>query len=563
MAAKKKKPTKPAKNATKKGARAPSGTGSRKSDRKAGASKKAPPKKPTKTPPPKGARPIREGAFAAKVFNSGLEVWLYDEANIPKLRESGAMADLTDGSDAKLRAFIAEGLVVGYGLYQDDSLDVEVVVGPPLTEAELSRSAWLEPQTAFLRLPSGRLRVDSNDTTLIGAEEGGGDQGASISVPPGDYKVTLYRVDHEALDREERTWEGPQEVVVLTPGGTPASAAKEILPFEQRRDLSWVGKYEIQGKTFTGLAWFPDYWDTYRVNLDRAAAERLGLAPGHVVRTTVPEAGISLVTTFATSWIEGGKLAPPEGIPLDEYGYGYVAAMADWGGKEALFCRRARTRTGIKDPQKNVWLPATVEVLDVRAKPPARVRGELVHDAGKRVFWKGDLRSRTYFPDLQFLTARLMGRVDGLEWGKDTPLAHAVDLVDQALGPLGLEPLGDFGFDVAEMLGNTREYTNRLYAGLPDTFAIIWGAAATFEVWFVSEIEGGTWALTGIVTDRFAEAMSKRKNLSVRAGSGRLANVLEAHRSHLAALGRPALPAPRTFEEAVRRYEGYLKVALD
>ena len=36
--------------------------------------------------------------------------------------------------------------------------------------------------------------------------------------PKGDYKLTLYRVDHEALDREGIEWKGAQELIVLTVG---------------------------------------------------------------------------------------------------------------------------------------------------------------------------------------------------------------------------------------------------------------------------------------------------------------------------------------------------------
>jgi hypothetical protein len=510
----------------------------------------------------KGRRPIRAGANGVTVFNSGLEVWLHDESSVPRLRESGAIAALTGGDETRLRELMSDGLLVGYGLQQDDALDVEVVVGKPLTKAELARAAWLEPQTAFLRLPTGRLRVDSNDTSRIGPEEPR-DEGGAVPVPPGDYRVTLYRVDREALDREERTWDGAAEVVVLTPGGTTADAAKAILPFEPRRDLSWVGKYAIAGKTFTGLAWFHDARETYVVNVDRAAATRLGLVPGQVVRTTVPAAGLALVTTFATSWVEGGKLAPPAGVPLDEYGYGYLGAMADWGGKEALFCRRANAKTGLEARQMNVWLPATVEVLEVRSKAPERVRGEVILDAGKRVFWRGDLRARPYFRDEQFLTAVLMGRLDGLEWRTRLSLPRAVDLVDEALRPLGLEARGDVTFDAAFSGGGTRENTSRLYLGLADTLALLNTAEGTFTIWFVSELDGGSWAVTGTVREGAAQVLSQKKGLSARGAAGRLAALLDAHRAHVASLARSALPAPGSLEEAVARYERYLKAALD
>ncbi len=509
------------------------------------------------------ARPIRAGAHPARMFNSGLEVWLYDGADAPHLRASGAIADLINGAQSKLHALIGEGRLVGYSLDQDDELDVEVIVGEPLSTSELARAAWLEPQTAWLCVASGRLRVDSNDTMRIGPEEPG-DEGAEFEIPRGDYRVTLYRIDDEALDRAERSWQGAREIIVLTAGGTAADAAKGMLPFEPRRDLSWVGQYHIEGRTLTGLAWFADAWDTCRINLDRAGATRLGLETGSVIRTTVPSAGLSLVTAIADSWVEGGKLEPPQGMSLDEYGYGYIAPMAEWNGQEVLLCRRAFAKYGVKSPQMHTWIPAVVELLDVRATPPARVRGEILLDAGRRAYWRGDLRARAmYWKDPGLLAGVLMTRLEGLSRDERLPLEGAVERVDAVFHALGLEPLGDATYDAAFSMGGTRENTVRLYAGLADVCAFVVAAENTFMVWFASQFDGGPWALTGTASPGAAQAASKRHGLSVRAPQGRLAAVFEAHRAHTTEIGRPALPAPQRFEEALKRYEDYLRVALD
>jgi hypothetical protein len=507
---------------------------------------------------------LRDGAIAVKVFNSGLEVWLYDEQNLTPVRESGAMAAFMSGDDSKIKALFRAGQVVGYSLYQDDELRIGVIVGPPLTTEELSVAHWLKPQTAFLRLPSGRLCIESNDALRFGEEEAG-DEGAIVTVPPGDYGVTLYRIDHEALEREDREWKGPQEVVVLTPGGSPGDAAEDFLPFEQLRDTTWIGAYRIEGRKFEGLIWFPDFWETFAVNLDRAAAERLGLAEGQYLRITAPATGLSFLTVFAPSWDEGRKLALPAGKP-PEYAYGAINPMADWNGAEAFTGRREIAGTAIKAAHKNIWLPVTVEVLDLPlAQPPARIRGPLIHDAGKRVFFGGTLAERTYFDqDKQFLTARLMSRVPDVPWGEPMELPVALAKVDAAYAAVGLHPLGDFSFDVTTPRG-AQEYTNRLYGGLPDVFGVIWGSVATLVFFYFSRLANGRWVLTGAIPQNLAQAIERTRpqHLSVRGADGSLEKVFAAHREHLRSLDSPAGTLPTTLEAMVKLYEDYLVKALD
>ena len=500
-----------------------------------------------------------DAAQVVRVFNSGLEVWLYDEANREAIVASGALVDFDEG---KLQELFSAGRLAAYSLYQDDELHIGVIVGEPPDDAALASGAWLERQTAYLRLPSGELCIESNDASRIGPEEPG-DEGARVQVPPGDYRLTLYRVDHEALAREGREWTGPQEIVVLTPGGTTADAAAEILPFELRRDLSWVGRYTIEGRTLHGLAWFDDYWETFILNLDRAALDRLGATPGSCLRTRVPDAGMTFVSAFAESWKDAAALEPPAGVPLDEYGYAAPSPLGQWGGAEGLFCRRDRTTRAIDAKHRHVWLPAVVEVLSARAQPPSRVRGPMLFDAGKRAYWRGNLAERGhYYSDLQLLTARLMGRVEGVTWGEPTPLARALELLDGAMAPIGLPPLGDISFDVASPQGNV-EYTNRLYFGLPDAFAATWGSRSVFETFFFSPIADGTWVLTGTVPRRVAESISKRKGLSVQAGEGRFAAMLEQHRAHAASIGPVALRVPADLAAAAALYDGYVKAAID
>src|SRR2546422_5368953 len=63
-------------------------------------------------------------------------------------------------------------------------------------------------------------------TTLFRSRGEPGAKGALVSVPRGDYRLSIYRIDHEALQREGPSWRGPQEVIVLTPGGSAAEDRK-------------------------------------------------------------------------------------------------------------------------------------------------------------------------------------------------------------------------------------------------------------------------------------------------------------------------------------------------
>jgi len=96
------------------------------------AARKSSDKKPPAVKPPQGVSP-RAGGSRFHIFNSGLEVWLYDEASREEIRASGGMDFRSDGAERTFDQLTREGLVVGYSLYQDDELDVEVLVGPPLT----------------------------------------------------------------------------------------------------------------------------------------------------------------------------------------------------------------------------------------------------------------------------------------------------------------------------------------------------------------------------------------------------------------------------------------------
>jgi hypothetical protein len=227
--------------------------------------------------------PIRKGSRRVEVYNSALGVYLYDPANADSIRATGvALADPM--GIATLRG---KRLLVCYGLMQDDELDVEVVVGPPLTAKELEKGRWMRTQRTRLQLPSGTLHVDSADSLRLGGEEPT-DEGATLEVPKGEYVLTLYRIFHDQLSAEGISrYRGPQEVVVLTPAAEaePLASEEAYLPFESEvARLPWLRAYTVSGARFEGLVESQRTKGVIVTNLDRDAAKELGLQFGSGLR---------------------------------------------------------------------------------------------------------------------------------------------------------------------------------------------------------------------------------------------------------------------------------------
>jgi hypothetical protein len=499
---------------------------------------------------------VREGGTHLSVRNSGLEVWLYDDANRERIRLAGSQDSGFGGLPPDVPALMRQGLVLGYSLQQDDDLEIAVHVGDPLRSAEMAAARWLEPQLAFLSLPSGRLCVESNDASRIGPDRPT-EKGALVDVPPGDYRVTLYRIDREAMLRDGLSWHGPQEVVVLTPGGSPADAAGDLLPFEPRRDTSWVGRYTIDGSRAEALAWFPDYWDTFTLNLDAAAVSTLALVPGTYIRTTVPTLGITLIGVFAASWDDAQRVPPPKGVELEEYGYAALHRMDEWNGAEALFCRRQTTAMRVEQQHHCLWLPAVVEVLDVR--PQEQAGGGLTAT---------DLRKKEYF-DPGFLTLILSDVLPEVADLDALPLPKALDRLDKKLARLGLAPQGDRSWQ-ERIDARSAESSCRLYAGLPDGFAAIVAGEGSFELLFLSELDDGTWVVTGLADEidrRIATTGPDglpvpHPRIQLQTMDESLAKIAAAHKASLRQAAARPIPAPANLEECAAAFERFRSVAF-
>ena len=514
---------------------------------------------------PGNRKTVRAGGTSLAIYNSGNEVWIYDDANREAIRKPRGTTDMgAGGMPPDFDTKTAEGLIVGYSLMQDDELDVEVHVGDAFTAAELGVGRWLEPQIAFLRVPSGSLCIEPNDGSRIGPEDPT-DKGAVVKVPPGEHRLTLYRIDHEALDREGLEWQGAQELILLTPDGKPSEAASGLLPFEPRRDSSWVGQYEIGGKTAKALIWFEDYWDTFTLNLDSAAIRKLAITPGTYIRTQVPATGHTFISVFANSWEDAQRLPRPAGIAIDEYGFAAAPSpKQDWNGAEAMFCRRDRAKTVVEDKHHTTWLPCTVEVLD--AKP------EKIEATAHR-FIPAQLREKNYYEGLtgEFLSLILSEVLPDVADLEEFPLTDAVDRLDEAFAQMKLKAVADVSWEQGGMAQSALpdqkfEITSRLYCGRPDCFAAVIAREGTIDIVLLTERKDGNWLVTGLADDlerevrHFAARRPKGPVAQVQPLDEDLGSILEAHQERLE--DAEVASAPTSSDQAEAAFRRFVATAF-
>jgi hypothetical protein len=255
--------------------------------------------------------PARPGAQRLSVYNEGLCGYVHDEAHdadIRALLRSGTYGDVSNTTffdNLSIPAFGAvaakRGFAFAFELDQDDGIDIDVLVGPPLTAEQLADAHWMPPQLTWLRLPSGRLRVDSPNTMPLDPDPGE-DPGGVATVPPGDYQVSLYRLDWAAMHRAgvDETYNGPGHIVLLTPLDGPPSppVSSAILPFPDTV-IEGPTAWTIDGAQFKAQVFCDFWWEPLYLNLDRAAVKQLGLAPGQLFEVSWEKPKLVITAAYA------------------------------------------------------------------------------------------------------------------------------------------------------------------------------------------------------------------------------------------------------------------------
>jgi hypothetical protein len=170
--------------------------------------------------------PLRPDSSLIDFYNDGLIVFLYDDANLEQLTAAGTDVfddGMPDEPDEAFASLAHEGTVVAIELEQDDAPAIEVSVGPPLDATELARGRWWPPQRAAISLPSGTLMIEGyNNLRAASYVDPDDEPGGRVDLLPGEYLLTLYRIDWQALEQaglgdDLESWGGPWHVITLTP----------------------------------------------------------------------------------------------------------------------------------------------------------------------------------------------------------------------------------------------------------------------------------------------------------------------------------------------------------
>lgn len=163
---------------------------------------------------------IRENSTVVDIYNDGTIVYLYDEGHRDRLHTMNAPTLVTgvderEDADVLRIQVVEEKLMAAYELLEDHGLLVEVSVGKALSAREKKGRKWMRVQKTLIDLPSGRLRVESANSCSIQAGKPN-DEGATVNIAPGEYLLSLFRVDPDEDDDEDEETD-LSEVVVLTP----------------------------------------------------------------------------------------------------------------------------------------------------------------------------------------------------------------------------------------------------------------------------------------------------------------------------------------------------------
>jgi hypothetical protein len=221
---------------------------------------------------------------SVRLDNSGLLVFLRDPAHDASLNDAppSVLSHFTGPLDANDQALLVlpSGTLVAYELAQDDPVDVEIVVGQPLSPKQQT-GKYNEPERTSLRVTSGTLRIETYDSLSVGPNRGDGD-GHSIEVKPGEYVLSLYRRTVAPAKGKSRG-----DLIVLTPSAKAAPLASPkallLLPRPEILDVGDVSATEFRGHvldTFVGGG-------AIALSMRREHATKLGLSRGQRLDLTL------------------------------------------------------------------------------------------------------------------------------------------------------------------------------------------------------------------------------------------------------------------------------------
>ncbi|GEM_PF-5174165 len=332
----------------------------------------------------------RPNSQNVELYNDGLIVFLYDELNREEIRKSGIVSQvsrLLSSPEAaiapELTAFAEKGILVAYELFQDDSIDLDIIEGPPLQTEELGRVKqlkWLPSQHIRLKIPSGTLCIETLNSIRIDPEDEPQEPAGEVQVQPGDYILTLHRVNQSGPAGIPKSYKGPMEIVTLEPISPsiaipPSSIMLPYVPPPPEAD--WVGAYEIKGATAKCQVKFLDFWEMFEINLNRRAVDELGIDFGSCLELTIAKCKyvivytdervkIGILTLNAFKKIFGNDNFSASLKEMREVAFGQLTIEPKLGA-EKLLCMRVKASEAFRKKQGK-WLKAEISVMQKKLK---------------------------------------------------------------------------------------------------------------------------------------------------------------------------------------------------
>jgi hypothetical protein len=374
--------------------------------------------------PKKRVQPMtfRVGSVRVEAYNEGLAVFVYDQSHRQAIRKARGVElvnqvldDPNALKDSAIKEFAKSAMLVAYELRQDDAIAVDVIVGPPLTKDELKvvkGLKWRPAQKTVLRLPSGKLCIETANSLRIDPDQDPEDKTQTVDVPPGEYLITVHRVDWTELDDDfSESYTGPGEVITLTPmddSNRPKRFSPALNYSVRKPSAKWIGGYTIEDGTFHGQVNFWDYWEIFRLNLDREAFAALKLGFGSLLEFEIKSRtfrvaylgeslkfGLGHLELYKT--ILGNDLTTKSLSDFPEVAFG-IFNKPDPEGPEVISCLRVKASKPFDVAKHETWHKVDVHVRSDRLAPADRsLFGRWTRDGGV-------LRGQILVRSEQFLT---------------------------------------------------------------------------------------------------------------------------------------------------------------
>ncbi|GEM_PF-4221025 len=258
---------------------------------------------------------IRSNVKVVSVYNEGLRVYLHDPQCAGEIIESNPVSITGFGgeddykTDKALKVLTSKGKLVVFEMYQDVPVEIGVIEGLPMTKEEMKKSGlpWLKAVETFIDLPSGVLRIDTDDTFRLSNDAqhhaelfkqkngrlpnddeieafGLSDRSGEYKVHPGKYCLVLNRIDQGkvAEDPDRFThWDAPCYFITLTPLSEKSVSGKipAFIPYEEKETLPGYGKARVIDGKFQGRV-----LQDGNVNMRWSHLMKLGVIPGQVMK---------------------------------------------------------------------------------------------------------------------------------------------------------------------------------------------------------------------------------------------------------------------------------------